>query len=209
VVISIRGVTSDEWQEWRLLRRQALDEAPYAFGSTLAEWSGARDSEQRWRQRLEAVPVNLVADQDHSPVGMVSVTGAVRGVVEIISMWVAPSARGRGVGDALIQAALDHARAQGATQVDLGVAPGNGYAITCIGGLGSPTPGRRRAPTGRDQTAAWNSVLSKFLARTQTENRCSQVLGAGQARRAYSKRTGNGGNSPREVEPVETQPNLS
>ncbi len=128
-MISIRRVTSDGWQEWRLLRRQALDEAPYAFGSTLGEWSGAGDSEQRWRQRLDAVPVNLIADNDGAPVGMVSVTAVVHQEVEIISMWVAPSVRGRGVGDALVRAALDHARAVGANRVVLDVTAGNEHAI--------------------------------------------------------------------------------
>jgi ribosomal protein S18 acetylase RimI-like enzyme len=128
-VVSIRRVTSDAWEEWRLLRRQALEEAPYAFGSTLAEWSGSGDFEQRWRERLDAVPVNLIADCEGSAVGMMSVTDLVDGEVEIISMWVSPSARGRGVGDALIRAGVDHAHAEGASRVGLDVAEVNEHAI--------------------------------------------------------------------------------
>lgn len=145
----MREVTADQWRVWRLLRRQALDEAPYAFGSTLAEWSGAGDSEQRWRQRLDAVPVNLIAEHDLFPAGMVSVTSAVRGVVEIISMWVAPSARGRGVGDALIRGALDHARAQGATRVALDVAPGDERAIHLYRRAGFADAGWATSPDER------------------------------------------------------------
>ena len=49
----------DDWQLWRELRLAALAEAPDAFGSTLAEWSGAGDTEQRWRTRLHGVALNL------------------------------------------------------------------------------------------------------------------------------------------------------
>src|ERR1700722_14623539 len=54
------NVIPDDWRLWRELRLAALTEAPGAFGSTLAEWSGAADTEQRWRGRLESVPLNLV-----------------------------------------------------------------------------------------------------------------------------------------------------
>jgi hypothetical protein len=46
-------LTSDDWQLWRELRRTALADDPAAFGSTLAEWSGAGNTEQRWRARQE------------------------------------------------------------------------------------------------------------------------------------------------------------
>lgn len=62
-----------------VLRRQALAESPDAFGATLADWSGELDNEPRWRQRLDGLPVNLVVEEDGSPVGMVSVTQPVRG----------------------------------------------------------------------------------------------------------------------------------
>lgn len=118
------------------MRREALAEAPCAFGSTLSEWSGRGDSEHRWRSRLESVPVNLVADRGGPAVGMVSVTAPVDGEAEIISMWVAPDARGCGVGDALVQAALDHARALGAGRVALDVMADNGPALALYGRAG-------------------------------------------------------------------------
>ena len=62
IVIEAVVVTSDGWRLWRELRLAALAEAPAAFGSTLAEWSGAVDTEQRWRARLEDVALNLVFD---------------------------------------------------------------------------------------------------------------------------------------------------
>jgi ribosomal protein S18 acetylase RimI-like enzyme len=121
-------VTAKDWSEWRLLRREALVESPDAFGSTLPGWSGVGDNEQRWRQRLDEVPVNLVGEDDGASVGMVSVTEVVHGQAEIISMWVAPYARGRGAGDALLRAAVDYARAAGASRVALNVRVSNVHA---------------------------------------------------------------------------------
>lgn len=51
-------VTPDGWRLWRELRLAALAEAPAAFGPTLEEWSGAADTEQRWRAHLEDVALN-------------------------------------------------------------------------------------------------------------------------------------------------------
>jgi len=78
---------------------------------------------------LEAVPVNLIADRDGAPVGMVSVTAVVDQEAEIISMWVAPTARGQGIADRLVCAALEHARALGAKRVALDVTAGNEHAL--------------------------------------------------------------------------------
>lgn len=125
----MRQLTPDDWPEWRRLRRAALREAPYAFGSTLAEWSGDGDSEQRWRNRLESVAANLVADWQAAPAAMVSVTAPADGEAELLSMWVDPAVRGRGVGSALVAAALEHARGLGAARVALDVAAGNQPAI--------------------------------------------------------------------------------
>ena len=78
---------------------------------------------------MESVPVNLLADWDGVPVGMVSLTAVEGQDAEIISMWIAPKARGQGVGDALIRAVLGHARAEGALSVALDVTAGNERAI--------------------------------------------------------------------------------
>lgn len=139
-------MTADSWPEWRRLRRQALAQSPDAFGSTLAEWSGDGDTEERWRRRLDEVPVNLVVDDDGAPVGMVSVTAAVDEQAEIISMWVAPRARGRGAGDALLGAALDHARAAGANRVALNVRVANGHAVRLYRRAGFVEVGWATAP---------------------------------------------------------------
>lgn len=125
-MITLRTLTVDEWAGWRDVRLAALREAPAAFGSSLASWQGDGDREQRWRRRLTDVPFNLLAEWDGAPAGITSgLPGEDSGTVELISMWVAPFARGRGVGDALVDAVLGWARKRGARRVTLTVRQDN------------------------------------------------------------------------------------
>ena len=144
-VIEMRVLTPDDWPLWRGLRLAALAEAPYAFGSRLADWQGDGDREERWRARL-AIPgsYNLVAVLGGRPVGMASgVPATDDGVVELISMWVAPAARGRGVGDRLMAAVEHRARQVHARTVRLAVVPDNGSAIALYRRNGFTDTGRR------------------------------------------------------------------
>ncbi|GAA2135783.1 N-acetyltransferase [Glycomyces algeriensis] len=129
-VIEIRELGADDWQIWRRLRLAALEEAPYAFMSRLADWQGPSDTEERWRARLAGTNTHdLVAEDGDSPVGMASgIETEDPGTVDLISMWVAPEARGRGVGDALITAVEQWARRSGAGTLRLSVAAENAAA---------------------------------------------------------------------------------
>lgn len=152
----LRRIAADDWPLWRAVRLNALAEAPHAFGSTLASWTGVGDQEERWRQRLVAVPLNIVAFLNDSAVGMVSGTALDQsGTVELISMWVAPSVRGSGVADALVKTVVDWARRQSAVRVTADVIDGNepaarlygrhGFVATCAVTCGDsePRPARR------------------------------------------------------------------
>ncbi|MFD8134587.1 GNAT family N-acetyltransferase [Streptomyces mirabilis] len=116
-MLELCTLESDDWPLWRELRLAALAEAPYAFGSTLAQWQGSGDREERWRARLSIPGAHdLVALLDGLPVGMASgVPGEGAENVELISMWVNPTARGKGVGDYLIQAVERWGAERGAT----------------------------------------------------------------------------------------------
>ena len=121
-----------DWRLWRELRLSALAEAPAAFGSTLADWTGAGDTEKRWCARLSSVAVNMVVTWKGRPAGMISATApaAPSAPVELISMWVAPLARGHGIGDAAMRAALDWARLHHPdSPVVLSVKAGNDPAV--------------------------------------------------------------------------------
>ncbi|MEH1053596.1 GNAT family N-acetyltransferase [Micromonospora sp. CPCC 206171] len=126
-MIETRVLSEGDWKMWRELRLAALAEAAYAFGSQLADWQGEGDRAERWRARL-AIPgsYNIIAMLDGEPVGMASgVPTDQRGVVELISMYVAPAGRGRSVGDHLVRAVEQWARLVGAETLRLAVVEGN------------------------------------------------------------------------------------
>ena len=114
--VGIRRVGADDAQALRTLRLQALFNAPDAFSGTYEE-ALARPMEA-WRSWAAAgVRFFFEADRD-GPVGLVVVLRPepLTASRELMSMWVAPTARGLGVGDALVQAALAWSRADGATR---------------------------------------------------------------------------------------------
>jgi GNAT superfamily N-acetyltransferase len=124
--IKVRRIGVDDWPLWRKLRLQALEEAPYAFSARLADWQGEGDTEMRWRGRLSDVPFNITAAWQETGAGICSGTALnPDGSIELISMWVAPFARGHGVGDALVNAVIEWAYEQRASRVTLGVLEGN------------------------------------------------------------------------------------
>jgi ribosomal protein S18 acetylase RimI-like enzyme len=125
----LRTLGPEDWTLWRGLRLAALAEAPDAFGSRLSDWQGEGDLEERWRRRLGITGShNVVALLDGEPVGMVSGVPGADDSAELISMWVAPSARGRGVGDALVHEVERWARESGARVLRLDVAEDNAPA---------------------------------------------------------------------------------
>ena len=125
----IRGLDVGDWRTWRSMRQAALADAPAAFGSTLAEWSGSGDTEVRWRARLGSVAYNVLAELDGRSLGMVSATAPVGGEVVLLSLWVAPEGRGKGVGDALVTWVVERAKHLAATRVVLDVRADNAHAI--------------------------------------------------------------------------------
>jgi ribosomal protein S18 acetylase RimI-like enzyme len=162
-VTELQVLTPDDWQTWRQLRLAALAEAPYAFGSRLADWQGDGDREERWRARLGSPgSFNVVAMLDGEPVGMASGVPAGEGAAELISMWVSPAARGHGVSHGLVQAVARWAQLAGSQVLRLAVTPGNenaaalyrrnGFQFT--GELGDLMPdGRREHIMAKDPSA--------------------------------------------------------
>jgi ribosomal protein S18 acetylase RimI-like enzyme len=127
--VELRRLTPDDWRLWREVRLEALRESPGAFSSKLSDWQGTGDTEERWRSRLVGVSLNLVAFVDAKPAGVIGARCLDDGTVEVLSTWVAPWARGHGVGDALVDAVLRWAKRHAAVKAALDVYRTNQNAI--------------------------------------------------------------------------------
>lgn len=98
-------VGPDDWADWRLVRLRSLTENPEAFASSVTMWTGERDIEPNWRERLSLPGACFLAYDGATPVGMAAAQPGDDGV-ELISMWVAAEARRRGIGRELVDAVL-------------------------------------------------------------------------------------------------------
>ncbi len=127
--VQIRILTADDWATWREVRLRALAEAPDAFGSKLADWQGDNDREERWRARFDNVAFNAVAAANSRVVGTVGGIHRGDGLVELISMWVAPEVRGSGVGEILIASGAEWAVSESVETMTLAVRRHNRHAI--------------------------------------------------------------------------------
>lgn len=131
--ISIRRLLADDAVAFRTVRLAALLDSPTAFGSSHHE--EARQPLEWFAGRLEADDwIMLGAFADGSLVGIVGVAresaAKERHRAVIRSMFVSPSARGRGVASALLRHALAAADAlPDVWQVILTVTAGNAAAI--------------------------------------------------------------------------------
>jgi ribosomal protein S18 acetylase RimI-like enzyme len=134
----IRRLAPADWQELRDARLTALEEAPDAFASTLEAEVG--QGEEQWRERFAASVFFGAAQPGHEtrlvglvggfaePAGHATPDDGEGGAWHLISMWVAPQARGNGIADELVTAICDVAREAGARQIALWVTDGNDRA---------------------------------------------------------------------------------
>ena len=124
--IRVERVTEATWRAYRDVRLAALIDSPRAFWATYAESAARTDDE--WRERVGATgPTWLAWDLDR-PVGTVGLWHAADLTDDedhLVGMWVTGPARGSGVATALVETALDHARAEGRTRLVLDVAREN------------------------------------------------------------------------------------
>lgn len=122
---NIRRLRAEDGAALVALRREALESEPLAFGASVEDDRGLS---------LEFVRTVLADDQEQAVFGSfegADLTGMVglfrasrvkqRHKAGIWGMYVAPRARSKGVGRALLEAVIQHARSWGLEQVQLSV----------------------------------------------------------------------------------------
>ena len=144
---------------------RALQDSPDAFWFTADE--EATTTAVEWRRRLERPDAaTFVASHDGVDVGLV--VGAPHHQHELdaglYAMWVAPQARGAGVGVALISAVIQWARVAGHRAVRLEVGNTNAYAMRLYERVGFvPTGVAASLPPPRAHITAHERVLGLRL----------------------------------------------
>ncbi|MBV1857422.1 MAG: GNAT family N-acetyltransferase [Nannocystaceae bacterium] len=118
--VHVEALEEDEWERLRSVRLAALLDAPEAFGSkhqNVVHWI-----EPAWREQLRRITTFVAVDAGKD-------VGMVRGIEHadlpdaayLVSMWVHPGARKRGVGGALIERVVEWTAASGRTRLFLDV----------------------------------------------------------------------------------------
>jgi GNAT superfamily N-acetyltransferase len=153
-MVLVRETVPEDWRALRDIRLAALRDAPDAFESTHAEQAAFGEAD--WRRRITRGGTFLAYLPEVStaePVGLVGGYQPAPGVVELVSMYVRPEGRGRGVGEALIEAVIGWARARNAATVHLWVTETNKHASGLYERCGfSLTGERQRLPSNEDLT---------------------------------------------------------
>ena len=107
-----------------------------ALEASLHDEAGAADRD--WRAELNSREAQIVlALECQAPVGAVEIRHTPdAAIASLIWLGVAHSARGRGVGRLLLEAAIDHARGEGAAVLRLGPMALSGKALNLLGSSG-------------------------------------------------------------------------
>jgi ribosomal protein S18 acetylase RimI-like enzyme len=113
-----------DWKRVRALRLAALQDAPDAFASNFDRESV--QSSEWWRGRLRSESATTLLAVNGEDAGMAVVaTEAEKTEAWLYGVWVAPAHRGQRVGDALMVAAIKHARTMEVRRLMLEVAETN------------------------------------------------------------------------------------
>ena len=145
-MITIEPITQQNAFVFKTVRLRALQDAPYAFGSTYARESQFPDSE--WLARVERMNgergCGFLAMDGETPCGIVGSfldqEDATR--AHLISMWTAPAYRQHGIGRLLVSAVVEWACKRNARTLVLMVTSNNEPAIRFYERLGFARTGR-------------------------------------------------------------------
>jgi ribosomal protein S18 acetylase RimI-like enzyme len=144
--MGIRHAQAADWEALRRLRLAALADAPDAFASTLAAELALPG--EVWRQRAQGGPASasFIAVEGVVDVGLIRVFAepGAPGRMHLVSMWVDPRHRRRGLGRALVAQAVRWAAERRARDVILWVADHNTAARRLYERIGFRTTGAQQ-----------------------------------------------------------------
>jgi len=143
--VQIRRAVEDDWELLAQVRLRALREDGGAFGSTLSREE--MFTERHWRMRLRSSTTWLALDDEGGGRGMVTMILEPGSPVDdrhVVGLWVAPEARRRGVGWALLDAVRHAASGEGARTASLWVVDDNHAAIDLYVRAGYTRTGERQ-----------------------------------------------------------------
>jgi len=162
LAVAIRPVRADEWRRWRETRLRMLRDDAHFFSTRYDDM--VREPDQVWRDWVADAAEGdqktlFVAEENDHWLGVVGAFARVNPLeVQLISMWVDPTARGRGVARDLIRAVAGWTAGRGSTRVVLFVQEANEPAQQLYERAGfRPTGDRTPASAGR---SAFKLVLA-------------------------------------------------
>jgi len=119
----LKPITPAAWANLKEVRLRALADTPFAFGSTFADESQLTDAD--WQERAvkwtsDRSAAYLAWDGD-LPCGIAAgfLDLENRAIAHLVSMWVAPTHRRRGVGRLLVNNVIDWGRSRQAVSLNL------------------------------------------------------------------------------------------
>lgn len=149
--IDVRRIRPDDWRALRSIRLEALDDTPEAYITTLEEATAFPDGLWRSRARSGAAgdeQSTVLAFDASRPVGLavgLNRMGVSPGMVAVVSVYVSPTARRRGVGRRVMGEVEAWARSIGASTASLWVVDGNDRARSFYRSIGyEPTLDRQQ-----------------------------------------------------------------
>lgn len=142
--VTVRRLEPTEWPTALNLRVAALTESPGAFGSTVVRERGL--PLEAWQARLTGNAWFAAFDAEIAVGLACGVRTEAPDEREMTGVWVAPSHRGTGIGDALVTSVRDWAALQGAHRLKLEVVRINESAINLYTRHGFEVVGQTETP---------------------------------------------------------------
>jgi GNAT superfamily N-acetyltransferase len=141
--MEIRRLRQGDEDVLKAVRLRGLAEDPSAFAATLEQ--ERRFTPDVWTSRVTNESSATFLAEDGGPVGTATVIPDDRpATAQLVGMWVAPEARGKGIGRLLVDTVAAWARDRGVRRVTLWVTEGNDPARALYERAGFADTGERQ-----------------------------------------------------------------